>query len=134
MNKNIEEVFYSLNEFDEKFNVFNCDENNYTIFYNAMISGLTQLILCKKLFKRNKDIVEFLDKVFNIKYPDYVNKNRALILGRTIRYVSEIDDSESLKAIINKLYEVISKLNNDNYNPDNLSWHDAIKLLDLNRG
>lgn len=133
MNKKIEEIFDLLNDFNKKHYVFSSEEDNSTIYYNTIIAGITEIILCKSVFKRNKEIVEFLSTVFGLNFPEYVTKNKMLIIGKTVKHFKDIEDIEDIKNNLNKLYEVYSKIMKDDYDNKKLSWQQVIDSIDLSR-
>lgn len=52
-----------------------------------MIGIVSELLLSKDIFKKNKDIVYFLQDVFGLKYKDYVIKSRTIIMAKTNRII-----------------------------------------------
>lgn len=58
------------------------------------IGTVTLLIYSKEVFKNNKDIVPFLEKVFNISYLPYVIKSRTLICAKIGRELHIMDKND----------------------------------------
>lgn len=58
------------------------------------------LILSKELFKKNKDIANYLDKVFEIQFKDYVMDSRTLIIARVSRAIYLYPDEKLEKLTI----------------------------------
>lgn len=79
-----------LTEF-EKYISKNETSKNFTI-------GTVQiLIYSSEVFKNNKDIVPFLEEVFNQSYLPYVIKSRNLIAAKVGRYLASIEEQEVSK-------------------------------------
>lgn len=57
-----------------------------------MLGIVSEIILSKELFKRNTDISQFLMKVFDLSYKEYVMRSRTLILSRTVRHIYDSKD------------------------------------------
>lgn len=59
------------------------------------IIGLNVAILySKEMFKRNKDISQFLNEVYNIDFRPYVMKSRTLIVARITRELNNKNQDE----------------------------------------
>lgn len=86
-----------------------------------MMGIVSEIILSKTLFKRNSDISDFINKVFDIEFKNYVMKSRTMILARTIRLISNSSDVEyqtyrkKLLTFIEEYYDN----NSDNRNKNN---------------
>lgn len=78
-------------------------KNQNSISKTDVISLLAIIIFEKDIFKRNKDIKEFIEEVFNIKYRDYVIASRTMIFARLSRDVYKMDDNKLKEKIINLL-------------------------------
>jgi len=131
MNKNIQELHEIMEGFNKKFSVYKCENKQDSIYYSILISCISGMILSKKFFKKNKDLLEFLQKHFGINFPEYVAKNRALILGRTIKHFSEIESISEIKDYLNKLYMFIDKVLQEGNDKDVFTWQDAIDIINL---
>ncbi len=59
-----------------------------------MIGIMSELLLDKDVFKKNSDIVIFLQDVLGLKFKDYVIKSRTLIMAKTGRIVHNLDEKE----------------------------------------
>lgn len=98
--------------------------------YMIVFQGvLVQLISSKKLFKRNLDVAEFLNKKFGIVFADYVKKSRPLMIGRTVKYFLSEDDYGDIKEYLNQIYAFIIAVLNGKENE--LTWSDVIKSMKL---
>lgn len=73
-------------------------------FKLELYSIITNLILSKDIFKSNKEVGEFLDKI-DISFKDYVMNSRTMILARTLRIInkSEEEDLIKYKSTLNEL-------------------------------
>lgn len=60
------------------------------------------IIYSKDIFPKNKDIIPFLDEVFNIKFLKYVISSRTLIVARVSKHVNVMNINEK-KSIPNKI-------------------------------
>ncbi|WP_312373048.1 hypothetical protein [Lachnoclostridium sp.] len=69
-------------------------QNNSDILRFDMYSVITYMILSKEVFRNNKEIIEFLEKI-NLSFKPYVFKSRTILLGKIIRYI-EVADRENL--------------------------------------
>jgi hypothetical protein len=130
MNKNLDELLEIMNSFNEKYEIYNCKKPSDTVYFNILISCFSELIISKKFLKRNKDVIEFLQTTLELSFPNYVNKNRSLILGRTIKYLSEIESVSEVKDILNKIYRFMYKMVNDEQSYES-TWQDVIDSLKL---
>ncbi|NMH67933.1 hypothetical protein HF072_03940 [Bacillus sp. RO3] len=78
---------------------------------NYLIGTVTLLIFSTEVFKNNKDIVPFLEEVFNVSYLPYVMKSRTLISAKLGRELFHKNENE-LEVINKKLFSYFG-LNND---------------------
>lgn len=79
---------------------------NKTIPKYKIIGIASELILSKKIFRRNTDVIPFLLEVFSVEYKDYVIQSRTMIVARTTQLVSKSDD-QHYKEIKNNLFKVV---------------------------
>ncbi|WP_105176837.1 hypothetical protein [Clostridium cagae] len=123
-----------LANLNEKNKVISVENKRQTIYYYYFIICLSQLILDKKTFKKNKVLVEFLELNYKFQYPIYITKSRMMILGRTIQNVYKISNIENIKVYLNRTYEILRKLNENN-NLDDINkledWADAISKMEI---
>ena len=64
------------------------------------VIGITsELILSKKVFENNRNIIPFLDKVFDIEFREYVISSRTNIVARTSRIIYQSEDIDYIKYI-----------------------------------
>ena len=81
-----------------------------------MIGIVSELLLNKEIFRKNSDIVSFLQEVMGLKYKDYVIKSRTMIIARTVRTIHNFDDREYIllkKNLMRFIVEVIEKAKED---------------------
>lgn len=107
---------------DSNFNQI--DDIEDIIFF---LGTLSVLINNKTLFKRNTELVNFLESKFEIKFAEYCKKSRPLMVGKTIKYLLEEENDSSEN--INELYRILNLLENGKINE--LTWNDLIKSIDL---
>lgn len=74
-----------------------------------VIGIVSRMLLSKELFVRNKEIVEFLNYVFQIEYKEYVMSSRTLIVARTTRLIEGFSDSDYLTCK-KRLYKYIDSI------------------------
>jgi hypothetical protein len=95
------------NEYDKKLGIINNRLNklNKDGQDKADIIALLAIIIYEKdIFLKNKDIKEFITKVFNITYLDYVIESRTSIFSRISKDVYSMNE--------NKIQEVMISLMN----------------------
>ena len=84
------------------------------------VIGITsELILSKKVFENNRNIIPFLDKVFDIEFREYVISSRTNIVARTSRIIYQSEDIDYVK-YKNNLYDFIDKLIDANGDTKNI--------------
>ena len=84
------------------------------------VIGITsELILSKKVFENNRNIIPFLDKVFYIEFREYVISSRTNIVARTSRIIYQSEDIDYIK-YKNNLYDFIDKLIDANGDTKNI--------------
>ncbi|SCK04727.1 Uncharacterised protein [uncultured Clostridium sp.] len=71
---------------------------------------LNDIILSKKIFKRNYMIGEFLDTYFSISLSNYILSSRTMICGKITKYIYSIDDKDELINFLNSLYSILLKI------------------------
>lgn len=88
-------------------------------YYLILVSTISLISRDRSIFKRNIDLYEFIKKVFKVEYREYVQKNKSILIGRTINYIStEIESYEYEKyanILIREINELISP-RKENYN------------------
>lgn len=90
--------------------IFEPDDNPELVSDKALLIGaLSQLILNKKVFKRNKELETFLKDVFQVTFLEYVLKSRTLILAKVIRIVTDADEEKTFY-YINQFNDFIHKI------------------------
>lgn len=93
------------------------------------IGLMTSLMSNKKIFKKNKDLVDFLSNKFKINFPNYVQKSRPLIIGKSIKQFLENGQEIGYSEELNLLYKFISVLISNE--ADENSWNDIIRNIDI---
>lgn len=88
-------------------------------YYLILVSTISLISRDRRIFKRNIDLYEFIKKVFNVEFREYVQKNKSILIGRTINYIStEIESYEYEKyanILIREINDIISP-RKENYN------------------
>lgn len=95
----------------------NPNENlaNEDIEIKKLISSsiLNNIILSKKIFKRNSMINKFLKLYFSMDLSKYSFSSRTIICGKITKYIYNLDDEEELTNILNAIYNILSKIKNN---------------------
>ena len=95
-------------------------------YYAIIVSTISYMSRDRKIFKRNKDLYEFINKVFNKEYKEYIQKNKSILIGKIINHVSnDIDKIE-----YEKYANILSKEINEIISPKKDSY---IKFLQGNK-
>lgn len=94
------------------------------------ISILQNLILSKKIFRKNKDIATFLKNNFGIFLSDYMIHSRTTICGKIVRIIKEITDEDEINNYLNKLFEILKKINN-NDDLEKVDIYSVIERMEL---
>lgn len=124
---NIDEMLIDINY---KNNLYAVENKNNAKYYNYLNMCLCQIILDKKIIKRNKDLVEFLELNYKFKYSNYIKKSRMMILGKTIQIVSQIESMEEVKILLNKTYYILNHIKLDEYDLNRYKdWQDTIDKI-----
>lgn len=59
-----------------------------------IIGVVSVFILSKDIFAKNKDVDQFIQKVFDIKYANYITKSRTLMVAKVSRNLYYMDEAE----------------------------------------
>ncbi|HFR4184934.1 TPA: hypothetical protein ACHVKG_001705 [Bacillus cereus] len=118
------------------------NKNKFTVEQtkSLYLGLLYQLILSKEVFKRNRDLEDFLLSVFKKKYNDYLFNSRPYLASRVLKDISEEYDflkmSISIKLIIlylqdrglseNKVETEGKKISNS-IEDDTIGWFNSVK-------
>ena len=94
------------------------------------ISILQNLILSKKIFRKNKDIATFLKNNFGISLSDYMIHSRTTICWKIVRIIKEITDEDEINNYLNKLFEILKKINN-NDDLEKVDIYSVIERMEL---
>lgn len=124
-------LLQDVENFNNNYHVYNIEKENYTVYYSVLISCISPVILSKKLFKRNKEVMVFLEKHFDIQLPLYLQANRSLILGRAIKHFSQINDINELKQYLDTINSIYKSILSNKEDGQVLSWSDLINNIEL---
>ena len=91
------------------------------------ISILQNLILSKKIFRKNKDIATFLKNNFGISLSDYMIHSRTTICGKIVRIIKEITDESFIK----KSRVLLLKKINNNDDLEKVDIYSVIERMEL---
>lgn len=118
--------------FDKYYNIYlkKSSTLNKNILLDKLLflSILIDFISDKEIFKRNKQVADFLDVKLDIKFPEYVKKSRPLLIGKTINHYMKLELT-SYDNELNIIYKAISNvLNNKDCEK---TWEDVIRKITL---
>lgn len=115
------------------YNYYRSELKSKNISRYKMYGILAEIILDKSIFTRNEDLHPFLVNIINESYNDYVFRSRTNVVGRTIRYIEELED-KNYEQVRKKLLDFISEILNEKVelkkekkNADFTKWMDGIK-------
>lgn len=128
MEKELNDLREQLNLLNQKALTYPTDKAQNVDYYNSLIAGISQISWSKQLFRYNKDLAEFYSRTFNITFPEYVKKNRALLIGRSIRYFTECTNIHEIKGALNKLFKFIYYINQET---NEITWADVIDSIEV---
>lgn len=87
-----------------------------------IIGIVSEMILSKEIFKRNTDVKQFILRVFEIEYKDYIVRSRTMILAKTVRFLSVTENySNYCKKLAEVINEVIKNSDKDLYKGNNFN-------------
>ncbi len=81
---------------------------NKQVYKYKVIGIVSELIFSKNIFLKNKDIVLFLNDVFNVTYKDYIIKSRTMIVAKISKKI--ISDDNINLYIRNLTYFINTKI------------------------
>ena len=61
----------------------------------------------KKLLKKNSEVAELLEKIFEIKFTKSDKKSRPLLLGKSIKYFYSNIEELYINNLLNKMYRIL---------------------------
>ena len=61
----------------------------------------------KKLLKKNSEVAELLEKIFEIKFTKSDKKSRPLLLGKAIKYFYANIEEIYISNLLNKMYRIL---------------------------
>lgn len=78
---------------------------NKNIAKYKIVGIVTELIYSKIIFKKNKDIEEFIKDVFNIEFKSYIVRSRSMITSKVVKLIINSENNAEYK---NKLINFIN--------------------------
>ena len=99
---------------------------NKEISLFLILGIVSEIILSKEIFKKNKDISLFLKNIFELEFKEYVMKSRTMIMSKTLKKIYSSNEQEIQKYRKNLLnYIEVNFYNKENNSKkktnDNLS-------------
>ncbi len=88
-------------------------QNSYDL-RNLLLISTNTLISSKKVFPRNADVYNFLLKVFDFDFKKYILKNRVLMIGRTTKFIIELEDILEIENYLNKINRFVLRSLDEN--------------------
>lgn len=101
-------VFLSVNRHFSNGN--DIQDENFELQKLISVSILNNIILSKKIFKKNYMIGKFLEKNFSMSLSKYALTSRTMITGKVTRYIYGLKSSDELIEFLNALYNILKKL------------------------
>lgn len=126
MERELNDLKEQLSLLNQKALTYPTDKAQNVDYYNFLIAGISQISWSKQLFRYNKDLADFYARTFNITFPEYVKKNRALLIGRSIRHFTECTNIHEIKEALNKLFKFIYYVNQET---KEVTWADVIDSI-----
>lgn len=101
---------------------------NKEISLFLLLGIVAEIILSKIIFKKNKDISDFLKTVFKIEFKEYIMKSRTIIMAKLLKKIYSSSNQEIqeyrknlLKYIEEKFYNKDEEVSKQTSSKDNLS-------------
>lgn len=86
---------------------------NKNIAKYKIVGIVTELIYSRVIFKKNKDIEEFVKEVFSIECKSYIIKSRGMIASKVVKFIinseSNVEYKNKLINFINLQIEIIKE-------------------------
>ena len=110
----------------------NSNELDDKMEYKKMISIeiMCNIVLSKKMFKRNTDLGNFLFKFFDIELSKSMLSSRTVICGKIVRIITGYDSEEDVNIMLNRIYDIVKKLL-QNTDLDEKDIYDVIRDMEL---
>lgn len=110
----------------------NGNELDDKIEYKKMIAIeiMCNIVLSKKMFKRNTDLGNFLFKFFDIELSKSMLSSRTVICGKIVRIITGYDSEEDINITLNRIYDIVKKLL-QNTDLDEKDIYDVIRDMEL---
>lgn len=102
----------------------NLDEKNIKLYLMKnnlkveLIGIMAIIIISKDLIKRNHEVGEFIKKILEIEFPEYVVKSRTLMAARVNRILINIDDEREIKKVNRKILRYLDTLEKNKESED----------------
>lgn len=120
------------------YNYYRSELKSKNVARYKIIGITTELLLDTKLFRKNEDLVPFLEKIYKISFKGYIIKSRTMIVARTSREIRKLDEKEyeSLRKRIfdfltNYLEFEVQNKNFKNGKRDFTKWMDGIADVEI---
>lgn len=75
--------------------LFRNELKNRNVSRYKLIGIITELIMSKEIFEKNKDISAFMQDIFGVTLKDYILKSRSQIMAYTCRIILSHEDFEN---------------------------------------
>lgn len=110
----------------------NSNELDDKMEYKKMIAIeiMCNIVLSKKMFKRNTDLGNFLFKFFDIELSKSMLSSRTVICGKIVRIITGYDSEEDVNIMLNRIYDIVKKLL-QNTDLDEKDIYDVIRDMEL---
>lgn len=86
--------------------LFRNELKNKSVPKYKIIGIVSELLLSRQVFPRNKDIQEFLKEVFSLEFKEYLFKSRTLVVARVTREILIMERDTTYKM---KLYKFVQQ-------------------------
>ena len=131
MEKDSIELFEKFLSIKDKV-IKNGNELDDKMEYKKMIAIeiMCNIVLSKKMFKRNTDLGNFLFAFFDIELSKSMLSSRTVICGKIVRTITGYDSEEDINIMLNRLYDIVKKLL-QNIDLDEKDIYDVIRDMEL---
>lgn len=105
-------------------------DSNFEIRKLLTVGIVSNLMLSKKIFKRNSMVAEFADRFFEFKAKKYMLSSRTILVGKIIKDINSINESDKIDDILNTVYNLLKRIvsNQDIFKSD---IYDVIKEMNF---
>jgi len=112
MSKLYDNILELIFKSDPNYNI-NDTQNSYDL-RNLLLISTNTLISNKKVFPKNADVYNFLLKVFDFDFKEYILKNRVLMIGKTTKFIIELEDILEIENYLNKINRFVLRSLDEN--------------------